>query len=67
MGSIGGSRGALPAHAPPTGSNSFVFTHVFAEKHLRQRSAHPPQWLGALPTEKPGSATGFYQEFIEGT
>ena len=33
--------GVLPAHAPPTGSNSFVFAYVFTEKHPRQRLAPP--------------------------
>ena len=30
-------RGAPPARAPPTGSISFVFTYVFAEKCMRRR------------------------------
>ena len=40
---IGGSRGAPPARAPPlpTGSNSFVFAYVFAEKHPHWRLAPP--------------------------
>ena len=38
---IGGSRGACRAHAPPTGPNSFVFAYIFAEKHPRQRSTPP--------------------------
>ena len=41
---------------PPTGSNSFVFTYVFTEKHPHQRLA-PPQWLGTPPMGNPGSAT----------
>ena len=32
-------QGALPA--PPTGPNSFIFTHISAERHLRRRSAPP--------------------------
>ena len=40
------------AGAPPMGSNSFIFAHVFAEKHPRRRLVPPP-------TGNPGSATGF--------
>ena len=56
---IGGSRGVPLAHAPPppTGSNSFIFAYVFAEKHPCRRSALP-QRLGAPQTRNPGSATG---------
>ena len=43
----GGAAGACP----PTGSNSFIFTYVFAEKHLRRRSAPPPQQLGTPQRE----------------
>ena len=51
-------QGALQAHTPSlTGSISFVFTHIFAKKCTRRRSA-PPQWVGAPPMENPGSATG---------
>ena len=50
---IGGSRGHPP---PPTGSISFLFTHVFAKKCTRRRSV-PPQRVGAPPTGNPGSAT----------
>ena len=42
--------------APPMGSNSFIFAHVFTKKHPLQRLV-PPQWLGPLPTGNPGSAT----------
>ena len=41
----------------PTGSISFVFTYVFAEKCAHQRLA-PPQRVSAPPTGNPGSATG---------
>ena len=37
--------GVLPVR-PPTGSISFIFTYIFAEKCMRQRLA-PPQWVGA--------------------
>ena len=37
----GGAAGTCP---PPTGSISFIFTHVFAKKCMCQRSAPPPQW-----------------------
>ena len=47
---IGGSRGRRRRAPPQTGSNSFVFAYVFAEKHPRQRSA-PPQQLGAPQRE----------------
>ena len=34
---IGGSRGGRAGHTPPpTGPNSFIFTYIFTEKHLRQ-------------------------------
>ena len=55
VGVIGRSRGAAGT-PPPTGSNSFIFTHVFAEKRMYQRSP-PPQQVGAPPTGNPGSAT----------
>ena len=50
-------QGAPPACTPTTGSNSFIFTYIFAEKHPRRRSA-PLQWLGTPPppTGNPGSA-----------
>ena len=38
---IGGSRGAPPARAPPTGSISFVFTYIFAEKCTHRRLVSP--------------------------
>ena len=47
---IGGSRGHA-RHTPPTGPNSFIFAHIFGEKHLHQRSTPPP------PMGNPGSAT----------
>ena len=53
---LGGAAGARP---PQTGSISFIFTYVFAEKCTRQRLV-PPQWVGAPPpppTGNPGSAT----------
>ena len=34
-------QGALPACAPPTGSISFVFAYVFAEKCTHRRLAPP--------------------------
>ena len=45
--SVGGTTGAQPS--PPTESNSFIFTYVFAEKHPHQRLVppmawHSPQW-----------------------
>ena len=62
---IGGSRGALPAH-PPTGSISFVFAYVFAEKCMRRRLA-PLQRVGASPTGNSGSATAVesYDKMIQ--
>ena len=46
----GGATGVrLP---PPMGSNSFVFTFIFAKKHPNRRSVPPPT------TGNPGSATG---------
>ena len=50
-------QGVPPTRAPPTGSNSFNFAHIFAEKHTCQRSVPPPQWAGSPPTGNPGSAT----------
>ena len=44
-------QGGAPPAPPPTGSNSFVFTYVFAEKHTCRRSA-PPQQVGAPPQRK---------------
>ena len=49
-------QGVLPVHAPPTGSNSFIFAYIFAKKHACQRSAHP-QWVSTPLMENPGSAT----------
>ena len=46
MSNIGGSRGTTSTH-PPTGSNSFVFAHVLAERHVCQRSAPLPN--GSAP------------------
>ena len=40
---IGRSRGRAGRTPPPTGPNSFIFAHIFAEKHPRQRSTPPPQ------------------------
>ena len=51
-------EGCVPAHAPQTGSNSFVFTYVFAKKCPRQRSAPPTARRPPPPTGNPGSATG---------
>ena len=48
---IGGPRGACWVHAPlPMGHNSFIFTHIFAKKHLHH---------GSTPhlRKNPGSAT----------
>ena len=58
---IGGSRGAPPACAPPTGSISFIFAYVFAEKCMRQRLA-PPNGSARPPTGNPGSATASLSE-----
>ena len=44
---IGGSRGGVPAHAPPMGPNSFVFAYIFTEKCPRRRST--PPLTGARP------------------
>ena len=49
-----GTAGACPPPPPQTVSNSFIFTYVFTEKHLHQKSAPPngsapPQWLGPTP------------------
>ena len=40
---------ADPAPPPTTGSNSFVFAYVFAEKHMCRRSASP---MGRRPTQR---------------
>ena len=42
--------------APPTGSNSFIFTYVFTKKHPHRRSV-PPQQLNTPPMGNPGSTT----------
>ena len=34
-------QGGAPGTCPPTGSNSFIFAHVFTEKHTCRRSAPP--------------------------
>ena len=39
---IGGSRGVLPAPRPPTGSISFVFAYIFAEKVYASEVGAPP-------------------------
>ena len=44
---IGGSRGVPLAHAPPTGSISFIFAYIFAKKCMRRRLAPPPN--GSAP------------------
>ena len=41
---------------PPMGPNSFVFTHIFGEKHPHRRST-PPLTGPHTPTGNPGSAT----------
>ena len=54
MNTIGRSRGGHCRHAsppPPPGSNSFVFTYIFAKKHPHQRLASP-QRLGVPPNVK---------------
>ena len=49
---IGGSGGAPSAHAsPPTGSISFVFVYIFAEKCTHQRLA-PPNGSAPPPNGK---------------
>ena len=48
---------------PPTGPNSFVFSHIFIKKHPRRRSRTPTN--GSMPpTGNPESAPGFYTEFL---
>ena len=55
---IGGHVG----HTPPLGPNSFIFIHIFAEKHPCQRST-PPN--GSMPPMgNPGSATVCIFKFI---
>ena len=61
---IGGSRGGAAAPPPPTGSISFVFTYVFAEKCTRRRLAPPPP-PPPPPTGNPGSATDGDAEISE--
>ena len=51
----GGRRQCAPT---PTGSISFVFAYVFAEKCTCWRSAPPPP-----PTQNPGSATDYTERF----
>ena len=50
---IGGSGGGggVPAHAPPTGPNSFMFTYIFTEKCPRWRPK-PPQNGSTPPLQK---------------
>ena len=43
--------GGAPRRAPPTGSISFVFAYVFAEKCMRQRLAPPPP-TGRRPAQR---------------
>ena len=43
--SLADPGGAPPARAPPTGSISFIFAYVFAEKCTLQRLAPPPNGL----------------------
>ena len=63
---IGGSRGALPACAPPppNRNNFFVFTYVFAKKCTHRRSAPPTGWRPP-PTGNPGSATDDVKSIIK--
>ena len=51
--------GGVPVHAPSTGPNSFVFTHIFNKKCPHWGSM-PPQWVHAPPTGNPGSANAGY-------
>ena len=44
---------------PPMGSNSFIFTCIFAKKRPRWRSASPPM-ARRPPTGNPGSATATF-------
>ena len=44
----GGTTGTCPP--PPTGSISFVFTYVFAEKCMRRRLVPPP--MGRRPPQR---------------
>ena len=50
----------MPAHAPPTGPNSFIFAYIFTEK-CPGRRPKAPQNGSAPPTGNPGSgpALGF--------
>ena len=57
----GGAAGTCIPPPPPTGSISFLFAYVFAEKCMRRRSAPPS-------TGNPGSATGYVmnvQHFLQ--
>ena len=49
--------GACPAHAPPMGPNSFVFTYIFTEKCPCWRSSPPPNGYMSPSMGNPGSAT----------
>ena len=47
---IGGSRGRRRCTPPSTGSNSFVFPYIFAEKHMHRRLA--PRSNGSAPPQR---------------
>ena len=51
---------------PPTGSNSFIFAYVFAEKHTCWRSA-PPNRSAPPQTENPGSTTALPMQMVTGS
>ena len=57
---IGGSRATYPAHASPTGTNSFIFAYIFTEKPPRRWSTPPTSQRPS--TGNPGSATGLHQK-----
>ena len=59
---IGGSRGRA-GRTPPMGPNSFVYAHIFTEKHPRWSST-PPLMGACLPTGNPGSITGHQGKII---
>ena len=63
---IQGAPRRPPPPPPPTGSISFIFAYIFAEKCMHRRLA-PPKRVGAPPTGNPRSATGndFVNQFLQ--